>query len=97
MERGGGEVRAAAYLSFDELAAQVPWTRHGLRNLIRKGFLKRGVHWFQPAGPKSHTLFKWAAIVEFIEGGGAEGIAEAAPDPQDVQDEVRRRLSHILA
>ncbi len=36
--------------------------------MMARGVLKEGVHYFKH-GPRSRPIFKWAAVVEFIEGG----------------------------
>jgi hypothetical protein len=56
------------YLSTEQLCAITPWTPDALDKLVRRGMLKRGVHYFQPLGRRSRLIFKWSAIVELIEG-----------------------------
>ena len=84
------------YLSLNELATLVPWTRHGIRRFMARGLLVEGVHWFRPAGPRTHYVFKWNAIQEFIEGGQSRATSATPLDEQGVKhdtDEVSRRLA----
>jgi hypothetical protein len=66
------------YLNAEQLAAVTPWSKKAIAHMVEKGVLMRGVHYFQPQGPGTRLLFKWSAIVEFIEhgavgSGGADG------------------------
>ena len=56
------------YLSAEQLCELTPWTPDALEKLIRRGVLKRGVHYFQPLGRRSRLFFKWSAIIALIEG-----------------------------
>ena len=53
------------YLSIRELACLTPWTEQAIRTMMAKGILRDGEHFFH-VGRK--PIFKWAAIVVFIEG-----------------------------
>jgi hypothetical protein len=57
------------YMSATQLAARTPWSVEAIRRMVSRGVLKRGVHFFQPLGPRSQLLFKWSAIVALIERG----------------------------
>ena len=55
------------YLYVEELAALVPWTVDAIRTKVRRGEVLHGVHYFQD-GRRARLIFKWDAIVAFIEG-----------------------------
>jgi hypothetical protein len=61
------------YLNSDQLAALTPWSREAIAHMVAKGVLVRGVHYFQPQGSRTHLVFKWTAIVAFIERGAGDG------------------------
>ena len=52
------------YLSIAELAQLTPWTDQAIRTMLSKGKLQEGVHFFYVG---RRPIFKWAAIVAFIE------------------------------
>lgn len=56
------------YLSAEQLAEITPWSTSAIEKMVRRGTMKRGVHYFQPFGRRTQILFKWSAIVELIEG-----------------------------
>jgi len=68
------------YLYIEELAALTPWTEDAIRTKVRRGELRHRVHYFQDHRG-GRLIFKWDAIVELIEGGGANGTDERAPTP----------------
>jgi len=65
------------YLYIEELTALVPWTAEAIRTKVRRGELQRGVHYFQERH-RARLIFKWDAIVAFIERPPASN-AVAAP------------------
>jgi hypothetical protein len=69
-----------AYLSAEQLAAVTPWSVDAIEQMVRRGVFVRGIHYFQPQGPRSHRLFKWAAIAAWIEGEGAPPAARGASE-----------------
>jgi hypothetical protein len=73
------------YLNAAQLAAVTPWSRKAIDHLVANGLLIRGVHYFQPQGPRHALIFKWSAIVEFIEGRAAESMRADAPGGRDVE------------
>jgi len=83
---GGGEhgVREPPreYLDAVQLAARAPWSVEAIRRMVSRGLLRRGVHYFQPVGPRAQLVFKWSAIVALIEG-------EPAPAPPPTNPPVR--------
>ena len=84
------------YLGLDELVTLVPWGKAGIRGFMARGLLVEGVHWFRPAGPRSHLVFKWSAIQEFIEGPRPAPKSATPMDEREVRhvtDEVSRRLA----
>jgi len=54
------------YLSIAELAQLTPWTDQAIRTMISRGVFREGQH-FVYVGRR--PVFKWAAIVGFIEQG----------------------------
>src|SRR5262249_23455117 len=38
------------YLYAEDLAKLTPWSLRSIEKMVARGTLKRGVHWFQPAG-----------------------------------------------
>jgi hypothetical protein len=70
------------YLSIEQLAAIGPWSVDAIEKMIRRGILRREIHYFQPFGPRTRLIFKWSAIVTLIEGRGSLvdtcGVALAA-------------------
>ena len=57
------------YLSAEQLAEVTPWSVDAIEKMVRRGVLKRDVHYFQPFGRRTQLVFKWSAIVTLIEGG----------------------------
>jgi hypothetical protein len=70
------------YLSIEQLAAVGPWSVDAIEKMLKRGLLHRGVHFFQPFGPRTRLIFKWSAIVGLIEGGNdlvdTQGLALAS-------------------
>ena len=58
--------RCKPYLSIAELAALTPWTEQAIRTMISRGILREGEHYFHV---RRRPVFKWSAIVAFIEQG----------------------------
>jgi hypothetical protein len=56
------------YLDAAQLATRTPWSVEAIRRMVSRGVLRRGVHYFQPLGPRTQLIFKWSAIVALIEG-----------------------------
>jgi hypothetical protein len=54
------------YLSIAELAKLTPWTGQAIRTMMSRGVLREGEHFFYVG---RRPVFKWAAIVAFIEHG----------------------------
>ena len=54
------------YLSISELATLTPWTDQAIRTMVSRGVLREGEHFFHVG---RRPVFKWAAIVDFIEQG----------------------------
>ena len=70
------------YLSIEQFAALGPWSADAIEKMIRRGVLRRDVHYFQPFGPRTRLIFKWTAIVTLIEGRTSlvdtQGVAPAS-------------------
>ncbi len=52
------------YLSIAELAQLTPWTDQAIRTMISRGVFREGEHYFYVG---RRPVFKWAAVVGFIE------------------------------
>ena len=89
------------YLSLVQLAECTPWTTDTIRQKMRRGELRLGVHYFQPGGRRSQVLFKWAAIVELIEGRRTpvqvEEPVPAMPAGVLDYDEAEKGLQRLLS
>jgi hypothetical protein len=56
--------RPKPYVSVKELTELTPWTEEAIRSMMRKGVLVEGKHYFRVG---RRDVFKWDAIVDFIE------------------------------
>lgn len=52
------------YLSISELARLTPWTDQAIRTMVSRGVFREGEHYFHVG---RRPVFKWEAIVAFIE------------------------------
>jgi hypothetical protein len=68
------------YVSAEQLAALTPWSIDAIERMVRRGELTIGEHYFQPKGPRTQRVFKWSAIVAWIEKGRARDECQG-PDP----------------
>ena len=59
------------YLAIHELAMLTPWTVEAIRAKLRRGELRLGEHYFQETH-RGRLIFKWDAIVGYIEGEPVE-------------------------
>ena len=59
-----GQPICKPYLSIAELTRLTPWTDQAIRTMISRGILREGTHFFYVG---RRPIFKWAAIVTFIE------------------------------
>lgn len=82
------------YLSAEQLAAVTPWSIEAIATMVRRKQLVCGVHWFQPGGPRGARVFKWAAIVAFIETGRTVDAPASGPEEEE---QVARTVSRLLA
>jgi hypothetical protein len=64
----------AEYLTVSELSPRIKYTEQSIYNLICNGTFIEGLHFFKPTPKK--ILFKWHAIVQWIEGN-----AKVATEP----------------
>jgi len=71
------------YVSAQQLAELTPWTPDAIEKMVRRGVLRRGMHYFQPGGRRTQLIFKWSAIEDLIEGrvipGQTTSVLEDAP------------------
>lgn len=56
------------YLSVEQLTELTPWSAEAIKAMVRRRLFVHGVHYFQPSGPGTRLVFKWSAIVAFVEG-----------------------------
>ena len=63
------------YLTIDEVAARLKCDRRTVLNRMSAGIYREGVHYFRPRGTAANgkawrcePLFKWSAIVAWVEG-----------------------------
>jgi hypothetical protein len=61
------------YLSVKELSELTPFTEPAIRTMMVRGVFKKGVHYFEIG---SRRVFKWAAVVDLIEGRGVDPVCE---------------------
>jgi hypothetical protein len=80
------------YLNVEQLAAVTPWSRKAIAHMVEKGVLVRGVHYFQPQGPGTRLVFKWSAIVTFIEGSAAPRAADGGGPDVEARTAALERL-----
>jgi hypothetical protein len=66
--------------------------QEGHRHMVEKGVLVRGVHYFQPQGTRTQLIFKWAAIVTFIEGAAPVVAEDGGPDVEATAAALERLL-----
>jgi len=74
---------AREYLSIRQLAQLTPWSTDAIEKMVRRGTFQRGVHYFQPSGTRTQLIFKWGAIVSWLEStsdGRPAHSQEAAQD-----------------
>lgn len=71
------------YLDIDMLCLRIPLAKQTFYNLISKGRLIEGVHYFKPSRKK--LVFKWSAMVQWLEGKmpGAISAGERPIDPSE--------------
>lgn len=70
------------YLYIDQLSEVTPWSVQAIRTMVARGIFRKNIHYFQPHGPGSRTIFSWPAIVRFIEEGPGGAVGEFDPTHQ---------------
>jgi len=85
-------VTPRVYLNAEQLAAVTPWSKKAIAHMVEKGVLVRGVHYFQPQGTRTQLIFKWAAIVTFIEGTAPVVAEDGGPDVEATAAALERLL-----
>ncbi len=88
-------VHIRAYLYVDQLAELTPWSPGRIRNMISDGSFREGKHYYRPNGPGSRPIFRWSAVVDFIEGANQPEIRIEVP-PVEVLDEDTRQARALL-
>jgi hypothetical protein len=61
-----------SYLSVRQLTARIPYAEKTIRNLMTRGQLTEGVHFFKCRG---RIMFSWLAMRAWVEGQSAGGLA----------------------
>jgi hypothetical protein len=59
------------YLYAEELAVLTPWSVEEISAKVKRGILRRGVHYFQERH-RTRRIFKWEAIVRLIESRSSD-------------------------
>ncbi len=54
------------YLTSSETAARLRWAPRTLREKVRTGVFRRGVHFFEPPG--CQRRWRWSAVAAWLEG-----------------------------
>jgi len=57
------------YLSTAEVAARLRWSTRTLREKVRTGVFRRGVHFFEPA--HTQRRWRWSSVAAWMEEAGA--------------------------
>lgn len=98
-ESRAADVRQVAreYLYIEDLEALTPWSRDAVETMVRRGVLKRGVHYFQPGGRRRRLIFKWSAIVRFVEDARDNDRPGVLGEQRINVEEATRRLRRLLA
>lgn len=86
------------YLTVLELSTQIKYSEQSIYNLICNGTLIEGKHFFKPTPKK--VLFKWQAIVEWIEGErnstiNTEGCPKSTLPARHSEPEAKTSFSSI--
>ena len=85
------------YLYIEDMEALTPWSRDAVETMVRRGVFKRGVHYFQPGGRRRRLIFKWSAIVRFVEDARDNERAGVLGGQKINVEEATRRLRRLLA
>jgi hypothetical protein len=83
------------YLDAKQLAAQTPWSVNAIEKMIRRGVLRKSVHWFQPFGRRTQVLFKWSAIVGLIEGRRDHVLIREGLEGQEEHGDVEAAAAEL--
>ena len=85
------------YLTVDELAARIKYSRQSLYNLIHRGTLVLGKHFLKPTPKK--ILFKWSEIHLWMGDDGKaseESVATKAPDEDYTCHPVHTKPKNLI-
>jgi hypothetical protein len=72
------------YVSIAELAQLTPWTDQAIRTMISRGVFREGQHFFYVG---RRPVFKWTAIVGFIEQSPPRDLVPHRRDQLKLWDE----------
>jgi hypothetical protein len=56
------------YLDIQQLAERIPFSVRSIETAIQEGYLVKGVHFYQPMGPKGKRVFFMSAIEKWLKG-----------------------------
>jgi len=84
-----GQVATRQYLYINQLAELTPWSPQRIRGMIHEGEFVEGVHFFRPKGARTHPVFSWEAVVQYIEG-------RIGQKPKETFDETARAVHALL-
>ena len=60
------------YITTREVAARLRWSRRTVREKIRTGVFRRGVHFFEPA--HTRRFWRWSSVVAWVESEGTGAL-----------------------
>lgn len=82
------------YLYIEELAELTPWSVQAINTKVRRGELRRNVHYFQEHH-RGRLIFKWDAIVQAIEGAALRAAASRGEYRRDSEPTPRGKAMDI--
>lgn len=82
------------YLYIEELADLTPWSVQAINTKVRRGELRRNVHYFQEH-QRGRLIFKWDAIVQAIEGAALRAAASREESRRDSEPIPRGKAMDI--
>lgn len=81
------------FLYVEQLAEVSPWSPAAIHDMVDRGVFVKGVHFFQPDGPKTRLIFEWEKVVEYIKTERQAPAAEQIIDVKEAQETVAGLLS----
>lgn len=81
------------FIGLKELCKRLSTARQTIYNKIGSGILVEGVHFFKPTGGK--LLFKWSAMLEWVESSGAKLPPSTNPQSQQKIEQTDYQNSQV--